>query len=200
MVVVEKAAETEEEATEAVTVEEVKVAARVEVGNGVDGTCDLRLPRHSAEAFKNFLTWFALDRERSRSMESMIRSAGSYMTKLKLPDVTKLPEVKAHTKDLLDEIGIDHESATTATPRMLELTVKDGGVIDTRFRNSFIAAREKVQFVTEGLGGCRIGEVAGGGDDHGLLANNVCILEDMDPVRAKEREKFHGIGGVVVES
>ena len=133
-------------------------------------------------------------------MESMIRSAGSYMTKLKLPDVTKLPEVKAHAKDLLDEIGIDHESATTATPRMLELTVKDGGVIDTRYRNSFIAAREKVQFVTEGLGGCRIGEVAGGGDDHGLLANNVCILEDMDPVRAKEREKFHGIGGVVVES
>ena len=28
------------------------------------------------------------------------------------------------------------------------------------------------------MGGCRIGEVAGGGDCHGLLANNVVIMED----------------------
>lgn len=54
-----------------------------------------------------------------------------------------------------------------------------GGVIDQRYSDAFIASREKVQFVIEGVGGCRIGEVAGAGEGHGILADNVAILEDM---------------------
>ena len=38
------------------------------------------------------------------------------------------------------------------------------------------------------MGGCRIGEVTGGGDLHGLLANRSCILEDMEkPADAVDR-------------
>eukprot|EP00966_Prymnesium_polylepis_P224363 5189953-Prymnesium_polylepis.1 len=38
------------------------------MGLVLDG--ELILPRHSEEAFKSFCTWFALDAERSRSLES----------------------------------------------------------------------------------------------------------------------------------
>ena len=149
-----------------------------EAGGG--GPTGVLLPRDNPEAFKNFLTWLTLDRDRVRGLESIFRTAGAYMAKLKIENVTKAPEVKAHLRDLLLEAGVDHVPATTATPRMLRLSVEPGGIIDHRFTSSFIAAREKVQFVMEGVGGCRIGEVAGGGDLHGLLSNNVAILEKLD--------------------
>ena len=50
---------------------------------------------------------------------------------------------------------------------MVKLCVEDGGIIDRRFRDPFIAAREKVQFVGEGVGGCRICEVVGEGHKFG---------------------------------
>ena len=56
-------------------------------------------------------------------------------------------------------------------------------MIGERYPNAFIAAREKLQFIAEAVGGCRIGKVCGGGDSHGLLANNVAILEDMSAER-----------------
>ena len=155
--------------------EDEYVSGMGQVLEGVE-TSGLRLPRHSAEAFKNFLTWLTLDRDRARSLDTVVRTAGAFLTKLSLVDVTKLPEVKAHLKELRTEIGIEHEPATAATPRMLKLCVEPGGIIDQRYRDPFIAAREKLQFVCEGVGGCRIGEVAGGGDSHGLLANKVAIL------------------------
>ena len=99
------------------------------MGLVLDG--ELILPRHSEEAFKNFCTWFALDAERSRSLESTVRTAGSFLTKLQLPDVTKHGSVKAHVRDLISEIGIAHEPATTATPRMLKLMVEE--VVRGRF-------------------------------------------------------------------
>ena len=63
---------------------------------------------------------------------------------------------------------------------MLKEIVRSGGVIDQRFKSWVVAARSKVQFVFEGVGGCRIGEVCGAGEGHGLLANNTAILEDLD--------------------
>lgn len=140
----------------------------------------LRLPRHSPEAFKNFLTWLALSAARSRSLESIVRSAGAMMSKLEIPDVTKDKSVKAHLKELLEVCGTEHEPVTAATPRMLSAMLERGGVIDARYPDSFIAAREKAQIMLEGVGGCRVGEVAGGGDEHGLLANEVAILRDPE--------------------
>ena len=69
---------------------------------------------------------------------------------------------KAHLKELRSELGQESEPATTATARMLGMCLRDGGVIDKRFEDPFVASREKVQFVAEGVGGCRIGEVAKG--------------------------------------
>ena len=140
----------------------------------------LRLPRHNAECFKNFLTWLATDAERVRSMEGTVRVAGLMMVKLGVPDVTKDGSVKAHMKELLQDISIEHEPATAATAKMLKEIALPGGVIDKRFKSTVVAGRTKVQFVFEAVGGCRIGEVCGAGEGHGLLANNTAILEDLD--------------------
>jgi hypothetical protein len=113
----------------------------------------------------------------------MVRSAGAYFTKVPgLTDWTKEASVKAHVKELLIATGVEHEPATTATPRMLRLLVMDGGAVDARYGRYLLSAREKVQLVCEGVGGCRIGEVAGGGDCHGLLANEVALMEDPSGV------------------
>ena len=138
----------------------------------------LLLPRHNPECFKGFLTWFCTDKERARSAVSMVRSAGAFLVKLKLSDVTKDGSVKAHLRELVGELGVEAEPATTATPRMLKLMTEPGGVIDTRYPQPTIAPREKFQVVAEGQGGCRICEVVGAGEGHGLLANDTAILEN----------------------
>ena len=56
-------------------------------------------------------------------------------------------------------MGIEHDPATAATPRMFEIIVNK--LINERWSDPFIRARERVQIEAEGLGGCRIGEVAG---------------------------------------
>ena len=158
-----------------VRVDEIEERYCLGLGRVLDGTA-LRLPRHNEESFKNFLSWMALDADRSRSMESVVRTAGSMMTKLGLTDVTKLGGVKAHMKDLLVGVSMEHEPATTATPAMLAWCIDKG--IDKRYTGSFVSKREKVQFLCEAVGGCRIGEVCGGGDSHGILANNLKFLAD----------------------
>eukprot|EP00966_Prymnesium_polylepis_P293319 6775026-Prymnesium_polylepis.1 len=56
----------------------------------------LILPRHSMTSFSNFCTWLSLDADRARSLESVVRTAVSFFTKLQLPDHTKHGAVKAH--------------------------------------------------------------------------------------------------------
>ena len=146
----------------------------------VIGGGGLKLPRHSPEAFKNFITWMAIDHERARSLESVVRAAGAMMVKVGLTDVTKNGSVKAHLKEMLEEVSEEVEPATAATPAMMQLLTQPGGIIDLRFRDALIASREKLQFDCEAVGGCRISEVAGGGESHGLLANNSAILKDPE--------------------
>ena len=164
------------EGTAAGYAEYTRLEEEYTMGMGLVLEGQLLLPRHSAGAFNNFCTWLTLDAERARSLESVVRSAGAFFTKLKLPDVTKEGSVKAHVKDLLTEVGIEHEPATEATPRMMECIVNK--LINQRWSDPFIRGRERVQIEAEGLGGCRIGEVAGAGECHGVLANETCIITD----------------------
>ena len=160
------------------------------MGYVLDGT--LMLPRHNSTCFKNFLSWMVLERERARSLQSVVRMAGSFFTKLGLTDFTKLGEVRAHLKELMEENGLESEPATAATPRMLKLIVDPGGLADQRYgTGSYLASKNKLQFVMEGVGGCRICEVAG--DAHGVLANNTCVMEDLDGERG-------ALGTIVAEA
>jgi hypothetical protein len=150
------------EATTAGYAEYVRLEERYVLGMGqlLDG--NMLRPRDSAASFKNFVTWFVLGADRALSLESMVRSAGAFFMKVPgLVDWTKEASVKAHLKELLLATGVEHEPSTAATARMLHLLVKDRGLIDVRYGRYLVGAREKVQFVCEGVGGCRVGEVAG---------------------------------------
>jgi hypothetical protein len=150
-------------------------------GGGVaGGPPGLLMPRHNVEAFKNFATWLATDGVRGTGLESTIRAAGAFLTKSGLTDHTKNKSFQAHLKELISRSGKESVPTTAATARMLKLMVGAGGLCDSENRMPFLAARVKVQAVTEGVGGCRISEVANAGDCHGALANNTAILETME--------------------
>ena len=174
------------ETTAATFADYVTLEERYALGPGtvLDGG-QLRLPRHNVEACKNFITWVSLDAERVRSLEGIKRTAGLFFAKLSIPNMFARPDVKAHIKEVIGECAMEHEPATACTPLMLKIAVEE--VIPEKYTNPFICSRELVQFDCEGVGGCRIGEVAGGGDSHGLLANDVSILEDPTVPRGELR-------------
>jgi hypothetical protein len=63
------------------------------------------MPRHCAESFKRFVTWFVLDAERACALESMVRNAGAFLTKVPgLTDWTKEGSVKAHVEMALAKV------------------------------------------------------------------------------------------------
>ena len=66
--------------------------------SGVLDQSDLVLPRHSAAVFKNFCTWMTLDAGRAQSLESIVRSAGAFMAKVGLPNITSDPELSGIRK------------------------------------------------------------------------------------------------------
>ena len=136
----------------------------------------LSLPRHNSETMKNFISWMTLCKHRVRSLPGVFRGAGAFLAKLEVFNPCNDKSVQAHLKEVLDECGVEAEPATTATPRMLSLMTEEGGIVDEDVKDHFMACRDKVQYEGEGVGGCRVGEVSGAGDCHGLLANNSCIL------------------------
>ena len=144
-------------------------------GRGGQGG-SLLLPRHSAAAFKDMLTWLVLDSQRALSLESFARTAGAFFTITKLVDWTKTAEIKAHIKNLKELHGLESMPATHGTRRMLSLMITR--IIPGLNTSGLIKARSILFLVMEAVGGLRVGEAMGGGDHHGMLANNVCILRD----------------------
>ena len=137
----------------------------------------LLLPRHSIAAFKDMLTWLVLDSQRALSLESFVRTAGAFFTITKLVDITKTAEVKAHVGNLMELHGLESMPATHGTRRMLSLMINT--LIPGLKTTEIIRARSVLFLVLEAIGGLRVGEAMGGGDHHGLLASNVCILRDV---------------------
>jgi len=137
----------------------------------------LLMPRHNELAFKDMLTWMVLESGRGLSLESFTRTAGAFFTISGLRDWTKQPNTKAHVKNLKELHGLESMPATHGTRRMLTLILDR--IIPRLQTSTLIRARSKLFLVWEAVGGLRVGEAMGGGDHHGLLANNVCILRDV---------------------
>lgn len=137
----------------------------------------LLMPHSGLVPFKNFLSWFVVSSERSLSLRSMLIGAESMLTKLGLPNFPKMPEVKAHVKMLERNHGLESTPSTTATPMMMQEMQET--TIPNRFKVRVLVYRWIVMFLMEGLGGLRIGEATSGGDFHGVLANNSCIVMDQ---------------------
>ena len=154
--------------------------------------CDphkVRLPHTNAESFYNFVIWLATDAGRARSLVSLMRSAGAYMTKLEYTDWTKTARIKALVKELGLKSGVEKEPATQVSRlilrRMVAVTIKQA--CSQRLSSlSEGAKRMEIYFVAvalftmclEVVGGTRIGETTGA--RHGLLANDVCIQRKLE--------------------
>ena len=136
----------------------------------------LLMPHSGLVPFKNFLSWYVTTTERGLSLRSMLLGAESMLTKLGQPNYPKMPEVKAHVKMLNENHGLESTPATTATPLMMK-EMQDV-IIPNRFRSDLLVYRWCLQMLLEGLGGFRVGEATSGGDFHGLLGNNICIITD----------------------
>ena len=147
----------------------------------------LMMPHSSVMAFKNFLTWFVIDSSRALSLRSMLLGAEAMMSKLGLVNVAKDSSVKAHVKMLESNHGLESTPSTTGTAMMAANIVEHQ--VPRRFPKSwFLQKRWNVQTLSESLGGLRVGEAASGGDFHGLLANNTCIIVNAHATEAWARE------------
>ena len=146
--------------------------------SGAVGGSVMVSPRHSAESFMQLMTWFVISHERALSLLNFVRTCGAFFTITKLQDWTKSSEVKAHIANLVALHGLESVPMTHGTRRMLQALLRQ--VIPQRKGSGIIRARMRLLLVLEAVAGLRVGEATGGGDNHGLLANNVCILRRTD--------------------
>ena len=135
------------------------------------------LPRHGIESFLSFLRWLVTDGGRARSFHTIFRSVGGVLERLELPNFTTTARVKMLVKELSQAHGFEAEPDTIVTRRILDLMF-NGGVIEKQV-SAMLRSRTYVVGTIEVMGGARIGEVCGGGDGHGVLANHLSIMHPI---------------------
>jgi len=156
-----------------------------DVCGGVLRASDVRLPHTSEEGTYSFVLWLARDGGRARSLGTTVRQLGSYCTKLEMTDYTKYKRVKM----LIKELEVKGEAITNPDTQVTTLMIGEmygpEGAIATVCSKvpkmaDLLVARETVLNDFELVGGMRVGEVCGGGDTHGMLANRTCIQRVLE--------------------
>jgi len=143
------------------------------------GGGQLKLPVDNEKSLKLFLTWIVRQKDRPRSLPSLWRVAGSYMIKTGRPNLTRSgSDASAHYSSLLDEHGVEEHPRTSATPRMLSLVFSS--LLEKHCPQVTVRSRTGVALCCEAGLGMRVGEALTGGDYHGLMANHLVILRQMD--------------------
>ena len=144
----------------------------------------LVLPRHSEESFLAFLRWVVTDPGRVRSFHTIFRAAAGALEQLKLVNWTKSARVKLAVKELGLSHGVQKVPDSHATRRIISIMFST-----TLLRvNERLRRRTTVVVVLELLGGVRVGESCGGGDGHGALANNLCLMRPVGTSPGHEDE------------
>lgn len=92
------------------------------------------------------------------------------------PNLTKDPGVKAVYNNLRKKHGRERTPCTAITRRMIGALL--GDVLGQK--DTSTGKRERLMFAGEIMFGVRVGEMLGGGDGHGFLANNVVSLRKLD--------------------
>lgn len=153
---------------------------QADVCGGEVSVSAVRLPHTSAEGTYSFCLWLSKAGRRARSMGTTIRQLGSFCTKLGLVDYTKTGRVKALLKELENKGAAITTPDTQVTTAMIMAMYGANGTIrqvcsKVEAMAVVMTARETSMNDFELVGGMRVGEVLGGGEGHGLLANNACI-------------------------
>ena len=152
---------------------------------------DMMLPRDSSESFKSFLLWLVTSADRALSLDSLWRTAGSVMVRTRGRDanLTKDADVVAFYKDLREAHGLESSPRTAATQRMVRLLFDS--VLEKQIEKSFLLRRTRLWLALEIMCGLRVGEAMGGGDHHGLLADDVKLLRHLETGQISVEAKLH---------
>ena len=135
------------------------------------------LPRDDAEVFKLFLLWIVVDKKRALSLDSIWRAAGSVMSRTRERNLTQDRGLRAFYENLRRLHGEEGSPRTALTRRMVRALLED--VLPRRCRGD-VLARTRLMLAMEIMFGMRVGEVLTGGDYHGVAANNLVILTDLE--------------------
>ena len=134
-------------------------------------------PLDDPTVFQVFLLWLVTKRGRALSLDTVWRSAGSLMGRTGRPNLTKSGECKAFYEELRQMHGEESHPRTATTRRMIRLLFES--IIVRMVPKALLAARACLFIALEVMCGLRVGEVLGGGDGHGLLANHLVILRNL---------------------
>ena len=105
------------EATAAGYAEFVSLEEKYAMGMGIMlASGQLSLPRHNVETMKNFISWMALSYDRARSLPSVFRGAGAFLSKLEVFNPCNSKAVQAHLKEVLEECVYDGATFRGLTP------------------------------------------------------------------------------------
>lgn len=145
----------------------------------------IKLPHTSAEGTYSFVLWLAREGGRARSLGTTVRQLSALCAKLELPNYAASKRVKT----LLGDLETKGEAFTTPDTQVTSLMIQEmygpeGTIAKACSKKPEMAAlmtsRETLLNDLELVGGLRVSEVCGGGDGHGLLANNVCIQRVLE--------------------
>ena len=136
------------------------------------------------ESFISFLRWIVTDSTRKRSFATIYVSARGAMAQLELsfsPSEDK--RIKKVVEELKESHGVAVHPDTHATPRIINIMYDQ-----TLPSLGATATRTTALTSLEIMAGVRIGEAVGGGDGHGVLANNLAFARPVgsDPGDADE--------------
>ena len=104
------------------------------------------------------------------------------LTKMGLTDWTKTKSVKYLIKEIAEMVGVDVEPTVAPTRRIYGIALER--TIPAISTSKYIVDRTLFLLSLELAGGMRVGEATGGGEYHGLLANNINVatpLGSVDP-------------------
>ena len=134
-------------------------------------------PLDDPSVFQTFLLWLITKRGRALSLDTLWRTAGSLMGRTGRPNLTHQAEVKAFYGELRELHGEESHPRTAVTRRMI-FHLFDS-VIGKLVSKPLLRARARLFIALEVMCGLRVGEVLGGGDGHGLLANHLVLLRNL---------------------
>ena len=136
-------------------------------------------PEDCVEAFKSFLHWLVTDCHRALSLESVWRAAGSIMIRTGRRNLTSDPEMRLYYEKLGASHGLTHEPMTATTQRIAAL-VHTVVLPERHVGKPLMLSRSQLLFGCEYVGGLRVGETCGGGDDHGLRSDGARVVTQVD--------------------
>ena len=141
---------------------------------------DLQEPRYCEESFLSLLNWLVTDAGRARSFTTLVRGFGIALSKMELTDWTRRPRVKAVIKEITGNLGLEPEPCILPSRRIIRIGL-DTTIPRAAKGNEYILARSIALLTLELAGGLRVGEATGGGELHGLLANQCRLAQVLQP-------------------